>query len=468
MEFNFSLKFNKASSKRVTAALLLLLLGLDAPPIGNKPVAAAEWSPADPPSIYPVNAGPNATRRRDFIVDVCSTPTQLDCVEGISAFINGSWVEGTSTNTIGNGANGQPANRNWIIPGITALDGRTELTVTHMVNYTGNLLLQTTIASSGTNGDRDANSLPRDTKFRATVRTSWVLPTHVSGKMSDAKAVVEKLSISGASRVTMEGTPLIYMVVLNDASLTDPAGKGEYEVRNFSMTVSDGRFYPIKQDCIEKPAIMTSENGYGHPLPSFSGGKLDLKISAPHFRSNGTTEHLGIYEAQVPMEMARCLWGNSVTKTSAFEIQVFETEGKTKTSTNSVTVSDDAVVIRASGFTFSSPTVRVSYTAPSAAASSSKGGSTTTSTIPTPPKPTAVNVVGGKLGGTITFGRVKGVGYSVTATKGSVRRSIRCTQSTARVSCKASGLTTGTWKITITPRIGSNIGASHSTTLRVN
>lgn len=444
------------------AVMAALLAGIVQTPGRDRDARAADWAPVAPPAEYPVNAGPNAVRRRDFIVDVCLTPTQLDCVESVSAFINGSWVEGTSTNTIGNGANGQPANRNWTIPGITALDGRTELTVTHLVNYTGNLLLQTSIASSGTNGDRDANSLPRDTKFRATIRTSWVLPTHVSGKLTEASVTVKKLSTSGASRITMEGTPLVYMVISNNTSLTDPAGRGDYEVRHFSMTVSDGRFYPIKQDCIEKPAIMTSENGYGHPLPTFTGGKLDLKISAPHFRSNGTTEHLGIYEANVPMEMAKCLWGDTVTKSSSFKIEVFETEGTAKTSTSSVSVTDDAVVIRASGFTFSTPTVRVSYSAPAAPPSSSS-----TSTIPAPGKPAAVKVVAGKSGGSISFARVEGVTYSVVATKGSARKTIRCAQSSIKVTCKATALSRGRWKITITPRIGSTTGVARTTQLNV-
>lgn len=469
-----------AVRKVCIAVMAALLAGIVQTPGRDRDARAADWAPTTPPAEYPVNAGPNAVRRRDYIVDVCTTQSQLDCVESIAAYLNGSWVEGISTSTVVTGGSGQPENRVWTIPGVTALDGQTDLTVTHVVNYTGNLLLQTSITSSGANGDRDENSLPRDTKFRATIRTSWVLPTHVSGKMTEASVAVEKLSTSGASRITMEGTPLVHMVISNDTSLTDPAGRGDYEIRHFSMTVSDGRFYPIKQDCIEKPAIMTSENGYGHPLPTFTGGKLDLKISAPHFRSNGTTEHLGIYEANVPMEMAKCLWGDTVTKSSSFEIQVFETEGTAKTSTSSVSVTDDAVVIRASGFTFSTPTVRVSYSAPAAPTSSSSSSSTssssttssttstsTTSTIPAPGKPAAVKVVAGKSGGSISFTRVKGVKYSVVATKGSARKTIRCAQSSIKVTCKATALSRGRWKITITPRIGSTTGVARTTQLNV-
>ncbi len=462
---------------RRIASILVFFLGFASISVVEPMVMAADWAPATPPSIYPPDAGPSATRRRDFIVDVCASQAQLDCVESIAAFINDAWVEGTPTSNVNNGSDGQPASRNWTIPGVTALDGATELTVTHLINFTGNLFLQTTISSSGTNGDRDANSLPRDTKFRAVVRTSWVLPTHVSGKLSGAKIDVDKLETSGSSRVMMEGTPLIYMVVLDDASLTSPTGRGAYEVRDFSMTVSDGRFYPIKKDCIEEPAIMTSENGYGHPLPTFTNGKLDLKITAPHFWSDGTTEHVGIYEAIIPMKMARCLWGNTVKKSSEFKVDVFESEGTSKSSTNSITVTDDEVVIRASGFTFSSPTVRVSYTEPpatstssstsSSSSSSTSSSTSTTSTIPAPARPAAVKVVSGKSGGSISFTRVTGVTYSVVASKGSARKTIRCATSKSKVTCRATGLSRGKWKITVTPRIGSTTGTARTARLNV-
>lgn len=440
---------------------------VDVVPLAN----AADWSPATPPAQYPLNAGPSAARRRDFIVDVCSTPTQLDCVESIAAFLNGTWVEGTSTSTVNNGPDNTPASRNWTIAGLTALNGETELTVTHLINYTGNLFLQTTIAAKGTTGNRDANTLPRNTKVRATVRTSWVLPTHVSGKMADAKIAVEKLTTSGASRITMEGTPLIYMVVTNEASLTSPTGAGDYEVRDFSMTVSDGRYYPIKQTCIEKSAVMTSENGYGHPLPVFNNGKLDLKMTAPHFRSDGATEHIGIYEAIIPIDMAKCLWGDNVSKLSTFEVQVFETEGTEKNATKSVTVTDEAVIIKASGFTFSSPTVRVAYTTPATSATSSSSSTsspTTTTTDPKPAKPTGVKVVASRGGGTIVFNRVKGLGYTVVATKGKLRKTIRCSLSATKATCKATGLTAGTWKVTVTPRNGSTSGTAQGVSLRVS
>lgn len=420
-------------------------------------VSAADWTPKAPPSIYDPNAGPNAVRRTDYITDVCTTADQLDCVESIAAKLNGAWVAGTSTVDLDGPA------RLWEIPGVVNLNGSSRVSVTHKINYTGNLFLQTQINAApvpgrGT-GDRDENSLPRDIAFRAVVRTSWVLPTHVSGKSTETKIAVEKLAVSGASRVTLEGIPTTNMIVTDQTTLTSPTGKGEWDARVLSMTVSDGRFYPIKKDCIEKPTIMTSENGYGHPVPTYANGSLDLKVQSPHFRSDGVTKHIGVYEALIPLETAKCLWGDSITAATSFSVEVIETDGSTKTATTSVNVTAEAVEIKASGFTYSTPTIRVK------AATSTTGTTPATSTKPA--KPTRVRTAGGKGTATVSFARVKGVSYSAVGVKGKSRKTLRCTSSATRVTCKASKLGKGRWKITVTPRNGSTRGTSYSTTLTV-
>ena len=455
---------------RVGSAVVVLVAAI-AQSTGSLPAAAADWAPAPAPAIYDPNAGPNAVRRNDYITSVCTTDTQLDCVESIAAYVGGAWVEGEHTDTVNNGQDNQPTSRNWTIEGVSGLNGSTVLVVQHYINYTGNLFLQTNITPGGARGDLDPNSLPRDTKFRATVRTSWVLPTHVSGKQSDSTIKVEKLATSGASRITMEGIPLTYMVVLDQSNLTNPNGRGEGDIRQFSMTVSDGRFYPIKKECIEKPTIMVSENGYGSPLPKFSAGNLDLQVTAPHFRSDGTTEHIGIYEASIPLETAKCLWGDTIDKAAKFEVQVLESEGVTKTAVTSVSITDSAVVIKASGFTFSSPTVRVKYTAPTPTSTTSSTTSSTSSTIAAPvgpAKPQGLKIAKSATGGTVGFARAKGVSYKVVATKGSARKTLKCKLSKTKVSCSGTGLAKGSWIVTVTPRQAGVTGTPATAKLKIS
>jgi hypothetical protein len=318
-------------------------------------VRAADWTPKDPPAIYPLNAGPNAIRRNDPIVDICQNATQLDCLESVEALINGVWVAGVPS--------GQPTGWNgnqWTLEGLENLNGTNYVYSYVQVSYTGNLFLKALLSSPDDN-DSDGNGLQRNVKFRVTLRTSWVLPTHVSGKVTDAKLVVEKLSTSGASRISMEGVPMLYLIVKNQASLVDPLGKGDDDARYFDMSVSDGRFFPMKKDCIEKPTMLITDNAYGHALPAFDAGNLDLKISAPHFRKDGVTLHRGVYEAMIPLETARCLWGAGIAPGAQFNVQVLDEAGAEKPATTKFEVTSDAVLINASGFTYSSPTIRVQY-----------------------------------------------------------------------------------------------------------
>jgi hypothetical protein len=104
---------------RLVVILVLLVSTLQS--VSGNSVAAADWAPATPPQIYDPAAGPNAVRRKDFIVDVCTTDVQLDCVESVAAYLNGAWVEGEETTTVNNGTGNIPNSRNWQIPGIVNL-----------------------------------------------------------------------------------------------------------------------------------------------------------------------------------------------------------------------------------------------------------------------------------------------------------------------------------------------------------
>ena len=435
--------------------------------------STAEWTPKAPPAIYDPNAGPKATRRNDALSGACTSDAQLDCVESVAAYLNGRWVNGAPT------ADADSNGDVWTIEGLVNEDGTNKVSTSHRLNYTGNIFLQFDIRAVGDYGDRYSNGvgIERNVKFRGTIRTSWVLPTHVKAGTTETRMTVERLATSGASRVTVEGMPMVGMVVLDDSTLTTETGKGAYDIRTFNFTVSDGRAYPIKKECIEKPTIMTSDNGYGIALPKFENGNLDLRLSSPHFRSDGTTVHTGVYEASIPLETAKCLWGESISTASQFAVEVIESNGETKTATRTVDVTSDAVSIKATNFTYSSPTIRVSYVAPVVPTTANPTTTTTTaaprtngvqSPFPTPPsKPTPVSAKGAKGAITISFGRVAGVTYSATALKGTTKKSLRCVSSSTKVTCTVKSLTRGSWKVTVTPRNSAGAGAAVTKSVNV-
>jgi hypothetical protein len=335
---------------RIIAVIALITVSF----VSIQAARADDWVPKDPPAIYPINAGPNAIRRNDPIPDICKTASQLDCLESVEAFIDGEWVKGVPSD--------QPTSWNgfmWTIAGLKNLNGTNFVNSFVQISYTGNAYLQALLTAPG--GDSDGTGLQRDVKFRVTLRTSWVLPTHVSGKVTDGEIVVEKLATPGASRVSMSGVPILFLIVLDQSSLANPLAKGDDDVRMFNMTISDGRFLSLRKECTEKPTMLITDNAYGHAVPTFTSGNLDLKVNAPHFRKDGVTLHRGVYEAKIPLETAQCLWGSSIVPGSQFNVEVLDESGAAKPANTAFEVTSDAVLIKASGFTYSSPTIRVQY-----------------------------------------------------------------------------------------------------------
>lgn len=128
--------------------------------------------------------------------------------------------------------------------------------------------------------------------------------------------------------------------------------------------------------------INSNASVYSDGPPTFNKatGTLEYKVAAPHYTSDGTTKHIGSYDLTMRSDVARCLYGFSdapITATVAIE-----SDGGTNIiSTESVSEKDGLIKLRASGFTFSSPTIKVRL--------SQAGTTPTPSATPTPsPTPT--------------------------------------------------------------------------------
>jgi hypothetical protein len=128
--------------------------------------------------------------------------------------------------------------------------------------------------------------------------------------------------------------------------------------------------------------INSNASVYSDGPPTFNKatGTLEYKVAAPHYTSDGTTKHIGSYDLTMRSDVARCLYGFSdapITATVAIE-----SDGGTNIiSTESVSEKDGLIKLRASGFTFSSPTIKVRL--------SQAGTTPTPSPTPTLKKPTA-------------------------------------------------------------------------------
>jgi hypothetical protein len=452
--------------KKVISAISIVLLGTTSVIVNSTSASGDGWQPAPVPDEYPPSTGQRINRQWNEYTAVCSSETQLDCFESVAAFINGTWVEGTPTS--------RP--KEYRIEGLVNEDGSDLVEFSNGINYNGNVLHQVSVfpskqvegsrkpwESGETTCDFPVNGtcyregfLQSGVKFRVSYRSSWVLPTVMSTKLTEAKTVVEKLPVSGATRVTVEGIPKYFMGVQNEAALTDPNGRGSWGIEHFAISMTDGRRFPFKPECVEKPTLTVSDNGYGHPIPTFENNELKLETSAPHFQPDGKTKHIGYYDAYVPLETAKCLWGDAVANPAQFVVDVFETSTDiAKKSKTAVSIDGDLINIRTTGFTYSRPTIRVRFNAKLSPKS----------TRPARPKGVKTRTTKNSL--TTTFTRVRGVKYTAVAVNKGTRKTLKCRTLKTSVRCSAAGLKKGTWRLTVTPSIKNMKGKSYVSRVRI-
>ena len=367
-------------------------------------------------------------------VGPCETDTQLDCFESISALIGGAWVmaeltprlsDPGSTLIDGQWVKNDPApdwygwfNREWRIPGLVNEDGSSTIATSGRIASPGTIdsrcsplppnepclpMLNITVTASTIDGFRmpwESGSkncawkstnesspyfgmclreghLQLGVKFRVTVRTSWILPTVVVSKTDETLVTVERLPQDGANRVTVEGTP--YKTVGLGPGVdykNDPNSRASWNDVIIKMQVLDGRYWRggTYSKCAELPSLVVADNTWSPNSPTFSSSNgLELNVSNPHYDTDGTTPLEGRYNGIVPFPTASCLWGKDLNSKSQFIAEVIESStGEKKAATTAVSVNAAELKISASGFTFSSPTIRVKSVIPSATVSPKK------------------------------------------------------------------------------------------------
>ena len=130
----------------------------------------------------------------------------------------------------------------------------------------------------------------------------------------------------------------------------------------------------------------------GPPTFDVTNQSLDYKVAAPHYLANGK-EFQGSFNLEISNTLARCLYGFTDAPVAA-TVSVVGDNGESKVSTT--TMRDVGVFLRlsATGFTFSSPTIRVKLSQPTATSSSATAATTTkTATAATAPTKVASKTI---------------------------------------------------------------------------
>jgi hypothetical protein len=98
----------------------------------------------------------------------------------------------------------------------------------------------------------------------------------------------------------------------------------------------------------------------GPPVFNAESQTLDYRVSAPHLMPDGS-KTVGTYDLVIDANVARCIYGFSNAPVSA-SISVVGENGENRIAATTVRERDGWIYLSASGFTFSSPTLRVKLT----------------------------------------------------------------------------------------------------------
>jgi len=145
--------------------------------------------------------------------------------------------------------------------------------------------------------------------------------------------------------------------------------------------------------------VTTNASVYGNGPPSFNTQTqtLDYKVAAPHFTSEDQV-FLGSYDLKINSDVARCLYSFSQAPINA-SIQVIDETGTARVATSSVSESNGYVNLHVSGFSYSSPILRVKLTQETKSAQSvsliprSNGNGLTSTTMAKTPKAIAAKSI---------------------------------------------------------------------------
>lgn len=96
----------------------------------------------------------------------------------------------------------------------------------------------------------------------------------------------------------------------------------------------------------------------GPPTYNKAEGSLDYQVLSPHFTASGE-EAIGSYDLALRSDVARCIYGFTRAPIQA-SISIINPDGDNKVATTLVREKNGWLTLSAKGFTYSSPTIRVS------------------------------------------------------------------------------------------------------------
>jgi hypothetical protein len=105
--------------------------------------------------------------------------------------------------------------------------------------------------------------------------------------------------------------------------------------------------------------VMTNSLVYSPNAPDFDGQQLNYQVGGLHFQADGKTPNYGTYDLLIRSDTARCLYNFTDAPLSASVSISYPDGAEAKIATTTLSEKNGWLHLGASGFTFSSPTLRV-------------------------------------------------------------------------------------------------------------
>ncbi len=199
-----------------------------------------------------------------------------------------------------------------------------------------------------------------------TMRVSGFAPAFAYTSTRDTEVVVEPMQ-DGGSRVTLRGrangVPGVWDGSSFDEGTLRTAEQADYieQMWSFYMANANTANFPTECNAYGFPVVAGNHAWGGQPSWDSQAEELVFNMGAPHLRPDGEPFE-GHYEARIPLDYARCLWGiDPESLITSLEV-VVEDEGVERDPTEfnaSISIVDDMLHIDADGFHFSEPDVIV-------------------------------------------------------------------------------------------------------------
>ena len=339
--------------KRLFSIVLIALLGI----AQSQPVAMS----ADAKPTLPL------TTPGTFNFGICQSPTATECIVSVGVveesgkLIPGTHIEDISSPEFKEGTNTKlDGNSFWMIN-----NGKEnqKVAIKAEIDTPAHILYGTNTGAALRVFVEDAANVT--VKMRIVIRTSWLKPQNVQLVAENADFSQKKLT--NGNEWTFEGskTEVFNYMDWAAASKTNFMAKADSvstSLRFFIHHVgadNNSSFFPI--DCADKGYTVQAWNSEaaGTPYWDKASDSLNFGVIAPHLKVNGE-QNTGFFTLWAPEEFIKCRWPESTLIGAAkVTVEVLNPDGTQQVAVTSVRQANKTLYFSASGFHYSSPTIRV-------------------------------------------------------------------------------------------------------------